>query len=133
MRWTQEQDEYLAAHAHKGAEWCRRGMFSELGVLRSADAIWRHAYRIGVSMRRFEVCPECEREVASLTASSGLCKECHMRMLATRSRQVREVVEGALADDEREYERNRKWLQRHYGEIVELSRKMSQRRSGRSE
>ncbi len=131
MKWTPEQDEFLEAHANKGAEWCAREMFARFGVLRSREAVWRHAYRIGASMRRYEICPSCGREVMQLKGGSGLCRACHMHELAEKSRELRDGIEKSISEreDEREYERNRKWLQRHYGEIVNLSQRMSQRRS----
>lgn len=131
MKWTTKQDAYLEAHAHKGAEWCAREMAREFGVRRSAESVRRHAYRIGASMRIHEVCPICGRDVPRLKDGSGLCRACHMRERSARTRELRDGLERTFQEqqDEREYERNRKWLQRHYEEIVKLSRNMSLRRS----
>lgn len=129
MKWRTSHDKFIAENAHKGAEWCRDGLARKFGVNVTVSALKRHAYRAGISLKRYEVCPECERMVTRLVAGSGLCRECHMRGLARRTSEVREAIEDAA--DRREYKANQMWFERHYEEIVSLSQKMSQRRSGK--
>lgn len=85
LRWTPEQDAWLEANAHRGAARCARDMAREFGVCRTGRAVERHGTRIGVSWKRYEVCPECGMEYRDLNRKNGLCPECSARMLRNRN------------------------------------------------
>lgn len=86
MHWTEEQDEILYTYGNLGVEELRRLLHSRCGVIRSEDAIKRHAYRIGASLIRYEVCVNCGRRVQKLKPDN-LCTTCHTRRLTERQHQ----------------------------------------------
>lgn len=126
MRWTREQNEYLAAHANEGAERVRRDMFKEFGILRSTDAIVRHGNRIGVSFLRWEICPKCGTRTQSLNLMTGLCSRCHWSMLADKQQRIKEELRRYNDSEARtRYNREQKAARREREKVMKLSANMS--------
>ena len=127
MKWTHEQDKFLLAHSHKGAEQVRRDMFKEFGVLRSTDAIVRHGNRIGASFTRWDICPSCGRIATSLHMTTGLCPVCHWNKLADEKARIkaelRKLNETAAR---RRYDKEQKAARREHVKFLNLSEKVSE-------
>lgn len=119
-KWSTLQERVLWENGHEGAEKCAAIIWNRYGIARSAEAVRRHAYRIGAPIIRYEICPECGRKVKTLTRED-VCRVCHQRMLADRQRErnARILHELSQPDDEeyetarREYDRLR---QQHHRE-----------------
>ena len=76
-RWDDVQDAILREFCHMGAEACRDIIGQRTGIVRSVDATWRHANRIGASCFQFAICPRCGRKAKRLMPETGLCKACN--------------------------------------------------------
>lgn len=87
MRWTSAEDELIETFANKGATWCACEIQRELGIRRSVDAVQRHGTRLGVSWKRYEVCPQCGAVVKKLNRL-GVCRECNARELRDRAQEA---------------------------------------------
>lgn len=121
--WTTKEDEVLVSSANKGA----RAVSDELRLLgseRSESAVISRAHVIGVSMARYDECPECRRPVKarSLNRVTGLCRVCSEKQLADDSRKRRMLAEqGAYTDeDERAIKRHmqKRWAERKAKERI---------------
>ncbi|ANE22433.1 hypothetical protein AAY81_04075 [Denitrobacterium detoxificans] len=99
MRWTTEQDDALRAAASTGAAGARTRIFVECGVLHTEEAVIRRASRLGVSLARYEICPECGRKVPKLDRD-GRCRVCHKRWLATEQRKKNERLRAEIRRNE---------------------------------
>lgn len=99
-RWTKAEDEALELSAHLGAERASVAIFEATGSIRSKTAVLRRAQRLGVSMMRYEVCPQCLREVPKLMQLTGLCPLCHEDEMTDRTRRAREALEQAKSKSE---------------------------------
>ena len=131
MKWTPEQDDYLIAHAHEGAESVQKGMFRTFGKLRSTSAIISHGTRIGASWARWVECPRCGAKVKKLNYRTKICHDCTRKYLAAESARIREQIES-MQDKEaiKEYEREKKRLQRARGKFADMNKKMPNASSG---
>lgn len=126
MKWTREQNLFVLAHAHEGAERVRRSMFAEFGVLRSTDAIVRHGNRIGASFTRWEVCPQCGSKTQSLNLVSGLCPRCHWNKLADEKQRLKEDLQRLnVREAKTRYDREQKAAKRESEKFVKMSANMS--------
>lgn len=112
MRWTDEQDDVLMAHAHLGPEGCCEALARETGAVRSPQSVQRRASRLGASMARLEECPRCGQLRPRLNRTTGLCETCHMSLLADRQEAVRDQLarklEALKGGGDEEFERERK-------------------------
>lgn len=137
MRWSAEQDEALRECASQGVEACTRLLARRFGVRRTPEAVQRHGQRIGVTFRRYEICPRCGGKTTQIKRS-GLCPACHMRELAAQAREKRKEIERDAKDNEsgetyaaarREWRRARQAelrdRKRDCGDYVDLSAQMS--------
>ena len=77
MRWTGEQVAILLLNASRGAEGAAEAL-AEAGYTRSVEAVSRKAYRMGISLVRWDVCVECGAAVPDLDGD-GLCAGCRAR------------------------------------------------------
>lgn len=84
-RWSRQQDEYLQEHCNDGPERIAADMRRRFGVARTPEAVRRHAYRIGVPVVQYEICPQCGGKHDHLMYS-GVCYLCNQRNLAAGSR-----------------------------------------------
>ena len=121
--WTTGEDEILAANANKGAEAVCEEL-RRLGYLRSASAVVNRASEMGVSLIRYDTCPECGRPIKSrsLNRVTGLCCLCSQRILASESKKRREAAEEGRYSEEdmrliRRYQQQR-WTERKKKERV---------------
>jgi len=102
MRWTTHEVEYLEEHAGDGA----KSIADELG--RSSAAIEMQAYRYGISLRRWWLCPRCGRRTSRPLSS-------HLRyssMSARRERMAEEVRD--IQEESRRIEEERRARQALY-------------------
>ena len=115
-RWSRQQDEVLWEHGHEGAERCADIIGHRFGIARTAEAVRRHAYRIGAPMFRYEICPQCGGKFQYL-GKSGVCNACRKRELAEVQRRRKYAIQAEMRvnhsseysrDAEREYMRERK-------------------------
>ena len=116
-RWTEEEDELLAQVAHRGVSYARRALKRAFGTSHSADAVRRHGNRLGLSFRRYEVCPRCGKPVTSLRTKSGLCRECNYEELALEQRRQWEQARDRSAT------RREKALKREYDKYRQRNRR----------
>lgn len=89
-RWSLEEDEVLGEFAMYGAQRVRRELRARCGTARDVDGVRMRASRLGISMRRYRVCPECRREVTRLVTITGLCRECTFRRTRELQRRIEE-------------------------------------------
>lgn len=121
-RWSDEEDEVLVAYMSFGAEYVSKMLRAEVGTRRSPHAVECRAHKLGLSLAKYEVCPNCGRAVPfhKLSRATGMCRVCNERELAERTRQRRyEAERGYTEEDEaviaryrRERNKERKALQR---------------------
>jgi len=98
-----------------GAKACRDLIFEQTGVWREVEAVKKHASRIGVSLKSFEICPECGVLVKRLNKTSGLCPICSERKNAASHKdyqvwlaaQIKATPEYKQAKRESDKERQR--------------------------
>lgn len=114
-RWSRQQDDVLWEHGHEGVERCAEIIGERFGVVRTAEAVRRHAYRIGAPVIVYEICPTCGRKVDYL-GRYGVCNACRARDLADAQRRKRDELlaeirtsrtGGDVREAEREYARER--------------------------
>lgn len=150
-KWSKAQDDILREFGNHGAEYCARLIRERFGIERTAQAVSRHAYRIHVSIVRYETCPQCGRRVARL-AVSGVCPICHQRELAADQRRFNErllaEINGSeyteeFAEARKDYQAARQQTsrlcrkhgvpnrkERRYGESAKCRDEMSKARPG---
>lgn len=105
MRWTTHEIEYLEEHAGDGA----KSIADELG--RSSAAVEMQAYRYGISLRRWWLCPRCGRRTSRpLSSRTGWCSVCTM---STRRERMAEEVRD-VQEESRRIEEERKARQALY-------------------
>ena len=98
-RWSLLQDECLREHANEGAERCAAIIRHRFGVSHTPDAVKRHAYRIGVPIIVYEICPSCGGRVRNL-GNTGVCYACRQRELAAEQRRFNESLLAELLEAE---------------------------------
>lgn len=106
-RWSREQDAILWEHGNEGAARCAAIMRHRFGVSRSAEAVRRHAYRIGAPIIAFEVCPRCGARCDHLSPS-GMCFACTRRELAEAQRMRNDALRAELRANAPDGEAGRK-------------------------
>lgn len=116
-RWSSEEDEVLGEFAMYGAERVRRELKAKCGTAHSVDGVRMRASRLGISLQRYRVCPECRREVTRLVSVTGLCRECTFKRTRERQRRIEmndrdihsERVENIRREANATRKRNRGW------------------------
>lgn len=101
----------LVAYMSYGAQYVSKMLRKECGTRRSPHAVECRAHILGLSLAKYEVCPQCNRSVpyGKLSRATGMCRVCNERELAERSRQRRyEAEQGYSQQDEALIERYRK-------------------------
>ena len=105
-----------------GAAGLRRLMAERFGVDVSEEAIERKCYRLGVSPRLGvsvsdrDTCWECGSHFRRTWSGQTLCQECQARENRDRQLRIRDEIEETERRAKavnRDYERIRKWNQRH--------------------
>jgi hypothetical protein len=94
--WTTAQEDALRANASLGARACKEVIKELFGVDRDVGAVSRHASRIGVSLAKFETCPECGAREQVLTIATGLCKACTMERKAQKELTLKDQMRREL-------------------------------------
>ena len=137
MHWTVEQDEILFTYGNRGVDYCRRKIHQEFGIYRSLGATQKRASRIGAPLFEYAICPVCGRAFKKLNRNTGICEVCNYEKLwrdqIAKENKIRsQVLQGGDTDGltaaKRKYDAQRQKvarLRRDYGDIVDLSRKMS--------
>ena len=97
MRWDETQTELLKRFANLGADAVAEIIAQRTGVERSPESVQRKASRMGLSLRRYEVCPRCKRDVLRLDQKTGLCPVCKLEEKAGRQERFRRQLEGEAA------------------------------------
>lgn len=108
--WSSGQNRILQENGNLGARKCRDLIHKQYGIYRSVEATERHAYRIGVSVMRYQTCPGCGRPVRKLNTYSGYCQACHYKQKAQEEREFniklhRELSGRKNGDDSHEYKK----------------------------
>lgn len=102
-KWSKAQDELLREFGNRGAEYCAAALRNRFGISRTPEAVRRHAYRVGISIIRYETCPRCGRAVSTVGAD-GLCGLCHQRRLAEEQKAFNASILAELRNQDRERE-----------------------------
>lgn len=100
--WTIEQDEILIAYANLGASEVRKALL-QMGVKHTEAAVIKRASRIGVTLIRYEVCPECGRKVKRLS-SLGMCQNCTAKRRTERTKLEVEKIRREIESDKVSYQ-----------------------------
>lgn len=108
-RWSRRQDEYLLEHCNEGPERIAAAMRNRFGISRTPEAVRRHAYRIGVPIVEYEICPECGRKVDHI-GHHGMCYACSREKLAAEQRARNDALRAEIkrnnsAEERRKAER----------------------------
>ena len=123
-RWSRLQDEYLWEHCNEGAERIAKSMRARFGVARTAEAVRRHAYRIGAPLVVYEICPECGAKVDHV-CRSGMCYRCTQLSNAEAQRRRNDELRAQLrANAERDVRRAEREYDAARAEASRLRRKL---------
>ena len=107
--WTSGQEEMLRANAHMGARMCRDLIYEEYGIYREIEATKRHALRIGVSLRKYEICPKCGGRSLEVEQATGFCKVCFMKSKVRQEKALQQQMRReALRKENHEYSEARR-------------------------
>ena len=98
-QWSRQQDEFLVANRNKTPEELSKILRVRFQVNHSPGAVQRHAYRLGISLFKFETCPSCAKKVKRLTYS-GFCMNCHLKFLAEKEKEKSHEIKSELCSNQ---------------------------------
>ena len=112
--WTTKQEQFLAEHSGEGVSEIATAMYNEFGVRRSEQAIKNKAFKLGLSLTRFQICAMCGAQVKTIQPQTGYCALCTAKAnrdkAKSQARQLQaneRVIKDELPKARREYAKYR--------------------------
>lgn len=118
-RWSEREEEYLEAHAADGAA----SVAEALG--RSISSVQTHASRMGVSLVRRWLCPNCGRHTyRPLSKRTGWCRRCSIEASADTAAMKNRAIRREVAEEKEAIRKEEKRRQMIYSDTDRQKREL---------